>query len=203
MGDDGKGEELFKLCDSRSEEPSLDEVKELVAAGANLDWKDDAGWTALFCTFGSGHARVVEYLVTVKGIDINTKAGDGMTALQVACYRKRVEVVEILIRAGVDINQKGEEGMTVIEHGYGNEEIKRLLREGAAGECSIHFYFHLFIFLLWSERGGRIRSDCFGLEECFSLWDVGIMRGECVFVNHCRRVRERVGGSLDWITNRR
>ena len=129
------------------------------------------GWTALSHACNYGHARVVEYLVTVKGIDINTKAGDGMTALQVACYSKRVEVVEILIRAGVDINQKGRDGMTVIELGWGNEEIKRLVREGAAGECSIHFYFHLFIFLLWSERGGRIRSDCF--EECFSLWMLG------------------------------
>ena len=79
MGDDGKGEELCNLCDSESEEPSLDKVKELVAAGANVDWKDDHGDTALFIACYRGHACVVEYLVTVKGTDINTKSNNGFT----------------------------------------------------------------------------------------------------------------------------
>ena len=43
MGDDGKGEELYNLCGNGSE-PSLDKVKELVAGGANLDWKHVGGW---------------------------------------------------------------------------------------------------------------------------------------------------------------
>ncbi len=65
----------------RREKPALHEaakkgqngvVEQLLAAGADINAKDDSGETALHCAARAGHSKIVRVLIA-KGADVNAK----------------------------------------------------------------------------------------------------------------------------------
>eukprot|EP00757_Euglenozoa_sp_SAG-D1_P022366 gene22366-8885_t len=74
-------------------------VKILLQAGADIEAKDQDGWTALLIACHNGHSDVVEMLLQA-GADIEAKDQHGWTALMEACHYGHSNVVEMLLQAG-------------------------------------------------------------------------------------------------------
>ena len=74
-------------------------VKSLIAAGADVNAKNNNGETALMWASYKGHAEVVEALLAARA-DVNAKTDDGETALMLASDMGHADVVKLLRQAG-------------------------------------------------------------------------------------------------------
>jgi beta-lactamase regulating signal transducer with metallopeptidase domain len=84
-------------------EGNLDEVKELVQAGANPSARVDGDGSPLIGAARSGRADITRYLLD-QGADPNgTVAGDG-SPLITAAQRGRLDQVQLLVERGADVN---------------------------------------------------------------------------------------------------
>lgn len=86
-------------------------VKVLIQYGANIEWADDYGRTALHWAARYGHkAALVELLKALKDAKkdlksaVNKKEQDGRTPLIWACQWGHVECAKLLINAGADVD---------------------------------------------------------------------------------------------------
>lgn len=62
-------------------------VQRCLNDGADINFKDSSGCTALHCAVVKGYITVVETLLAVSGIDVNAVNNDGDTALHLAVQR--------------------------------------------------------------------------------------------------------------------
>ena len=108
----------------------IEAVKQHLAAGADVDVKDDGESTPLHYAAFEGHKEIVELLIA-KGADVNAKAEfgplKGMTPLHNAADEGHKEVIELLIAKGAGVNAKDEDGETPLD--WADEEIADLLRK--------------------------------------------------------------------------
>ena len=85
-----------KLID-RARDGHLQEVRDLLRAGANVNAKrDDDGSTALYVASFNGHLEVVRELLQNNKVDVNLQTTDGRTALDIARRQKKDDVVLLL-----------------------------------------------------------------------------------------------------------
>ena len=84
-------------------------VEALLAAGADVNAKDNSGYTALIWAVAMGHTDIVEMLLAVPDINVNVKEWDeGNTALTLAVEEGNTAIVEALLAApDIDVNAKG------------------------------------------------------------------------------------------------
>jgi ankyrin repeat protein len=79
--------------------------------GANLEEKNDAGWTALHVAINYGHINIVEYLVN-NGADVEARYGpENNTPLMLATSKGDEEIVRFLLSRGADpriLNSNGQ-----------------------------------------------------------------------------------------------
>ena len=87
----------------------LDEVKQLLANGADINRKDNAGWTPLRMAAFYGFKEVAEFLIA-SGADVNVKDIEGYTPLHMAVLHP--EIVKLLLSNGADVNSKNKDGET-------------------------------------------------------------------------------------------
>lgn len=76
-----------------------------LAAGANPDQTDDAGYTPLHAAVHDGHIEVVKHLISVSdSVNIVDKHGNGplWTAITTAPKERRIELIQLLLAAGSD-----------------------------------------------------------------------------------------------------
>ena len=78
---------------------NIDEVKRLIAQGANVNAKDKHTVTALHWAADQGHTAVVELLIA-EGADVNAKSKDGSTPLWAATDGGHKDVANLLKRHG-------------------------------------------------------------------------------------------------------
>jgi len=95
-------------------EGDLIKVRSLVDAGADIQFRDEYGWTPLIQAAAMGNFDVVKYLV-IKGADVNTVGGDRSTALQHAVFYDHVAMVRFLIAQGADVKQKAKYDWDAVE----------------------------------------------------------------------------------------
>jgi len=110
-----------------------------LAAGTDVNAKDEDGVTPLHHLAARGHKEIVELLID-KGADVNAKGGIGQTPLHQAALAGHTEIAELLIANVADVNAKvalgPNQGFTALELtaldnaiGKGNNEIADLLRK--------------------------------------------------------------------------
>ena len=78
---------------------NIEAVKQHIAAGADVNAKNDWGWTPLTYAAINDHEEIAELLIA-KGADVNAKRDDGKTPLDVAIGRKRTETADLLRKHG-------------------------------------------------------------------------------------------------------
>jgi cytohesin len=122
------GEESTALIDAAAD-GNIEVVKQLLAAGANVNAKNKWGGTPLHWAARGGHKEIVELLIA-KGANVNAKNDEDGTPLHLAADRGHTEVVELLITKGADVNAKDDEGETPLDQaGTSWPEITNLLRK--------------------------------------------------------------------------
>jgi ankyrin repeat protein len=108
-------------------------VKLLLDEGADVNSKDDSGWTSLSRPSVSGNKTVVKLLLD-KGADINSKDDSGSTPLSKAAARGREAIVKLLLDKGADVNPKTNSGGTPLLQaiGFRHEALVKLLLDKGA-----------------------------------------------------------------------
>ena len=103
-------------------------VELLLAAGADVDAKDEDGWTALHYAATRGHTAVVELLLAA-GADVNAQSNAGGTALHYAAFYGHSAVVELLLAAGADVDAESKIGGTALQAAaaYGHATVVELI----------------------------------------------------------------------------
>ncbi len=75
-------------------------ISTLIKNGADLNSVlTENGYSALMYAIQTNHLRTVRYLIT-KGVNVNTQAKDGKTALHIAATNNNVEIFTSLIKSG-------------------------------------------------------------------------------------------------------
>jgi len=86
----------------------------LIERGANVNARDNFGWTPLMSACRSGQPKIVESLVN-NGASLNIqREEDGWTALMFACRLAQFEIVELLIKNGAKLNVRSIFGNTAL-----------------------------------------------------------------------------------------
>lgn len=75
----------------------LDEVKSLIAAGAEVNARDEVGWTALIWAAMQGDLPVAQALIAA-GAEVNATDREGQTAVDLALAHGQVAMVELIRR---------------------------------------------------------------------------------------------------------
>jgi uncharacterized protein len=80
----------------------LREVKRLISAGADVNWRDSVGETALFGACAWGHQDVVRFLLSAGANHTLAEFGRGLTSLHWAASHGNIETIRTLVEAGAD-----------------------------------------------------------------------------------------------------
>jgi ankyrin repeat protein len=131
---------LTAACDKNT--PLMDKVvagdtaavSALIAKGADVNAKNNYGWTALSHAARAGNAELVKLLLA-HGADVNARDGSGWTPLMRAAMKGHAEAVRVLLEHGALVNVKEkDEGWTALHwaaaRGY-EKVVKLLLSHGA------------------------------------------------------------------------
>ena len=107
---------------------NLKGLEAALASGAEVNARDDKGWTALMYVVDKGYVLLVEPVLTAQA-DPDVRAPDGATALFMAVAHGHLEIIPMLMKAGADPTIKGPKGKTATEVAqarYGDLEKGRL-----------------------------------------------------------------------------
>ena len=119
-----KAEMIIREINKR--EPNLNLVSDLIVLGANLDWQNNDGWTALHWCAYFNHPEIAKMLLDA-GADVNIQDEDGYTALHVSAFNNRIEITQVLIDAGADKTIPNNDGELPYELAR-TQEVKKLLQ---------------------------------------------------------------------------
>lgn len=122
-------------------EGDLESAKQHLAAGADMEFRNQQGLTALHVAASKGHNKVAELLIA-KGANVNTSGRFiGTTPLDSAALLGHKKMVELLIDSGADINPQIISGETPLQRAEqsGHSEIAEILRKhgGKAGKVTL------------------------------------------------------------------
>jgi uncharacterized protein len=111
-------------------------LKLLIDTGANLDWEDYAGNTAIMWAVRLGHTEIMNLLLNHDSTqntkaDVNKQNNNGETAVMVAVQQGRSEALQLLLQAGADLALKNKNGKTaaMLAAELGQTEALTLIEE--------------------------------------------------------------------------
>jgi len=104
---------------------TLQSIQAAIDQGADLNARDDHGWTALMCAVQSNQNPETIPPLLKAGADINAHDKDGMILLMVAAWNnENPEVIITLLKAGADAKAKNKWGKTAFDLALSNEKVK-------------------------------------------------------------------------------
>jgi ankyrin repeat protein len=109
-------------------------AEELTDFGANVNFKDREGNTALCLAIIVGSRNIIEWLVEKKQVDINAKNKDGCSPLMYAASIGHTDLLHYLIIKGAIIDDVSNDGYTALHWAsyVGNSDsVKLLIKLGA------------------------------------------------------------------------
>jgi uncharacterized sulfatase len=111
----------------------LGRVKALVEQGADINAKDELGWTPLYWAASTGQTEVAEFLVA-QGADVQAKTKDENTPLHQAASAGEGRLAELLISKGAGVNVKDKRGNPPLHRAAvaGHKAMVELLIAGGA-----------------------------------------------------------------------
>jgi len=77
----------------------IEAIKQHIADGADVNAKNDSGYTPLHWTAQNGHKEAVELLIA-EGADVNAKDNDGNTPLDATSVFNKTEMADLLRKHG-------------------------------------------------------------------------------------------------------
>eukprot|EP00968_Pinguiococcus_pyrenoidosus_P020344 scaffold2353_cov178-Pinguiococcus_pyrenoidosus.AAC.1 len=122
-----------------AEEGDVEEVRKLLAAGANLEVANDFGWMPLHIAAGNGHLEVVQALLD-SGANKEAANKNGTTPLRVAVENGHLEVVQALLDNGASTTPLPEyliaHTIHIAAHNGHPDVVQALLDRGANKEAA-------------------------------------------------------------------
>ena len=101
---------------------NIEAVEKHLAAGGDVNAKNDVGATPLLNATSKGHNEIAELLID-KGADVNAMSDTGRTPLYWAADSGYKEIIELLIAKGADVNAKTNDEKTLLD--MANDPNKR------------------------------------------------------------------------------
>ena len=110
-----------------------DVARVLVAAGADLDVRDERGRPPLYLAAQKGHADVASVLIQA-GAAVDARGTRGLTPLYLAALFGHADVARVLVEAGADVDAQTEYGSTALSVAQRRnyKEVNKLLAEAGA-----------------------------------------------------------------------
>ena len=111
----------------------IDEVRELIANGANINGREEDKTTPLFAAVESGNLEIVQLLLE-QGAKVNARDKEKQSPLMRLDDDATPNLVELLLRFGAKINLADKEGNTALilaARGVKSEVLKALIDAGA------------------------------------------------------------------------
>jgi len=104
-------------------------AEELVNFGANVNFKDKEGNTALSLAIIVGSRNITEWLIEKKQVDINIKNKDGCSPLMYAASIGHIDLIQFLIVKGAIIDDVSNDGYTALHWAsyVGNTDAVKIL----------------------------------------------------------------------------
>ncbi len=90
-----------------------DEVRRLLDAGADVNFRDDHGRTALQVAAREGHAAIANVLVS-NGASVSIPDANGSSALLYAATNGHAEILRLLLDGGANVNARNADGGTAL-----------------------------------------------------------------------------------------
>jgi ankyrin repeat protein len=119
-----KGEMLVE--EIKKDKPNLNLVSDLIVIGANLDWQDNFGRTALHYCGQYDHIEIAKMLIDA-GADVNIQHSRGWTPLHIFTFYNHSRIVRMLLDAGADKTISDNDGKLPYEFAK-TQELKELLK---------------------------------------------------------------------------
>lgn len=125
IGKNGVQDRWFEAAETGD----LNTVKRLVGQ-VYVNVQDKYGRTALIKAIRNSHEEVVEFLLSMPGINVNSKDLRGITAIHEAVLHGNYNIVKLLLKApGIDVNAQNSTGDTALIYAvmWKHEKILKLL----------------------------------------------------------------------------
>ncbi len=106
--------ELNDKLISAAENEDINNIKNLIEKGADVDVRNWLRRTALHYAASEGNVDVAKVLIENEA-DVDAKDDDGWTVLHWAAWNGNVDVARVLIEKGADVDAKNKDGETVQE----------------------------------------------------------------------------------------
>ncbi len=91
-------------------------VEMLLRNNANVNIRENEGWSPLYIACDKGHVDVVDLLLK-HNAKVNLKAKDDSTALHVACNNGHTKIVELLLKKKADVHMTTDDGSSALDIG--------------------------------------------------------------------------------------
>jgi ankyrin repeat protein len=102
-----------KLVDAVCSNAPIDRIKYLIENGADVNQKDDFGWTPLLLATAKARSDIVKVLID-SDVDLNQRSSEGYTALMLAVIGADREIIKMLLDANCALDVQDNEGRTAL-----------------------------------------------------------------------------------------